>query len=84
MTRKGIKMELNYFKDKMFDLLNDADNMEIRDIVVNDRKNVIMVQLADGSVFALECRRLMSAQKRKTSAAMGNVRVCWMRNRGVK
>ncbi len=84
MTRKGIKMELNYFKDKMFDLLNDADNMEIRDIVVNDRKNVIMVQLADGSVFALECRRLMSAQKRKTSATMGNVRVCWMRNRGVK
>lgn len=65
MTRKGIKMELNYFKDKMFDLLNDADNMEIRDIVVNDRKNVIMVQLADGSVFALECRRLMSAQRGK-------------------
>lgn len=77
-------MELNYFKDKMFDLLNDADDMEIKDIVVNDRKNAIIVQLVDGSVFALECRQLMPAQKRKTKAAMSNVRVCWMLNRGVK
>jgi hypothetical protein len=29
-------MELNYFKDQVFDLLNDADNIKIRDIETND------------------------------------------------
>lgn len=73
-------MELNYFKDKMFDLLNDADNMGIMDIAVNDRADKILVQLADGSVFALECRQLKRAQ-RKTR---GSVCVFWKLNRDRK
>ncbi len=69
-------MELNYFKDKMFELLNDADNMAIRDIEVNDRKNQFRVELADGSVFALECSQLKSSPK--MNVGIGRMRICWM------
>lgn len=75
-------MELNYFKDKMFDLLNDADNMGIMDIAVNDKEDRILVQLAGGSVFALECRQLKRAQKKKTIA--GSLCVFWKLNRDTK
>lgn len=74
-------MGLNYFKDKMFDLLNDADNMGIMDVALNDRADKILVQLSDGSVYELECRQLVPAQKKKIYAKAGSVRVCWMLNR---
>ncbi len=74
-------MGLNYFKDKMFDLLNDADNMGIMDIALNDREDKILVQLTDGSTFVLECRQLTPTQKKKN---MGRARVCWMLNQHTK
>ncbi|MBO5146214.1 MAG: hypothetical protein J6C19_11885 [Lachnospiraceae bacterium] len=49
-------MELNYFKDKIFELLNDADDMNISDIETNDKSNTFVVTLQDGKRFEVECR----------------------------
>lgn len=48
-------MELNYFKDKLFDLLNDSENMEIFDIDVDEKTNMFTIATVDGSVFKIEC-----------------------------
>ncbi len=55
-------MELNYFKDKLFDLLNEADNMEIKDIEANDKENTFQIFVKDGNVFELECRQIKNSQ----------------------
>lgn len=49
-------MELNYFKDKLFDLLNESDGLGIADLNAEDRKNLLTVTTEDGSVFELVCR----------------------------
>lgn len=49
-------MELNYFKDKLFDLLNESDGMGIADLNAEDRKNLLTVTTEDGSIFELVCR----------------------------
>lgn len=49
-------MELNYFKDKLFDLLNDSEEIEIMDLTAEDRNNLLTVRTEDGSVFELVCR----------------------------
>lgn len=51
-------MDLNYFKDTLFDLINEADTMEIEDITTNDKKNTFMISLIDGSRFELECKEI--------------------------
>lgn len=48
--------ELDYFKDKVFDLLNEADIMDVKDIETDDRKNTFRVSLQGGGVFEVECR----------------------------
>lgn len=50
-------MDLNYFKDKLFDILNETDEMEICNISVDDRNNLFTIILDDGSVFKMLCRK---------------------------
>ncbi len=50
-------MTLDYFKDVLFDLLNEADSFEVEDIQVRDAENLLSVLLRDGSQFELECRK---------------------------
>ncbi|MDE7476874.1 MAG: hypothetical protein K2M91_02820 [Lachnospiraceae bacterium] len=66
-------MKLDYFKDKIFELINDADNMYIKNIETNDREDKLTVQLQDGTVFEVNCRQLKPPAKR-------NIKVCWLRN----
>ena len=49
-------MELNYFKDCLFDLINECDSLKIADIEVQDRNDTITVTVEDGSVFEIKCR----------------------------
>ncbi len=51
-------MDLDYFKDKLFDLLNDADDMGITDIETNYRENKLIVSLQDGLVVEIQCRQI--------------------------
>lgn len=50
-------MELDYFKDSLFELLNESWEPELRDIDADDRNNRFLVAVADGSVFEVECRK---------------------------
>ncbi len=50
--------KLEYIKDKIFDLLNDADEIGIRDIETNDKKGVFKVLLQDGYMFEIECHKV--------------------------
>lgn len=52
----GVIVELDYFKDKLFDLLNESDELDIADLSTVDRINLLTVTMADGSTFELECR----------------------------
>lgn len=49
-------MELDYFKDILFDRLNDWDQ-EILDIYGNDKENLFWVVVGDGSVFRIHCEK---------------------------
>ena len=46
-------MEKNEIKDRLFDILNDTDNLPIQDIVVDDRNNIVNVYLTDGTRFSV-------------------------------
>lgn len=45
-------MELNYFKDRLFDLLNDSEGMGIADL-----NGLLTVMTDDGNVFEIVCRQ---------------------------
>ena len=49
-------MELNYFKDMLFDAINENDNMNISDIETDDRRDAFMVTAMDGSRFIILCK----------------------------
>lgn len=51
------KMDLNYFKDKLFDLLNESDELDLSDIRADDKRNTFTVRTADGSEFELMCQK---------------------------
>lgn len=51
-------MELNYFKDKLFDLLNESDELNLSDISSDDRRDLFTISTSDGSTFELLCRKL--------------------------
>ncbi len=46
-------MELNYFKDKLFDLLNDSEGMGITDLNSDEQNNLLTVKTEDGNVFEI-------------------------------
>ena len=51
-------MGLDYFKDTVFELLNDSDDMAVKDIQTKDKENIFTVLLMDGSHFESECRQI--------------------------
>lgn len=46
-------MTQDKFKDKLFEILNETDNLPIRDIVTDDRNDRINVYLIDGTRFSI-------------------------------
>lgn len=54
-TKEVRGMSLNEIKDRLFDILNETDNLPIADIMVNDAKNNMKVYLEDGTVVTLTC-----------------------------
>ena len=45
------KLDKNEFKDRLFDVLNDTDDLPIQDIKLDDRNDLINVYLKDGTRF---------------------------------
>jgi len=48
-------MGLDEFVDRLFDLLNETDNIPIADIIVNDQNKEIRLLLKDHTVFNIHC-----------------------------
>lgn len=53
-------MKLDYFRDKLFDLLNDSD-LEIADLNADERNKRLVVSTEDGTVFEIICRLVSPA-----------------------
>ena len=49
-------MKLNYFRDKLFDLLNDSEGMGIADLNADEQNSLLTVRTEDGDVFEIVCR----------------------------
>ena len=49
-------MDLNYFKDLLFDLLNDSEEMNVLDIEADDKMNLFYLSVADGSAFEIQVK----------------------------
>ena len=56
-------MELNYFKDVLFDLLNESDELDVSDIQSNDKANTFIVSMKDGTSFSVQ---VSAAENNKT------------------
>ena len=52
-----VNMDENEFKDRLFDVLNDTDNLPIQDIVVDDQSNIVNIYLTDGTRFLLYVKK---------------------------
>ncbi len=46
-------MNMDEFKDKLFDVLNETNDIPIKDLEADDRNNDIRIFLDDGSTFQL-------------------------------
>lgn len=56
-------MELNYLKNRLFDLLNDnSEELNISDIQTHEKENTFGISMTDGSVFEIECRRILEKE----------------------
>lgn len=49
-------MELNYFIDVLFDLVNECDMLELVDLWVEEQK--LYIRLSDGTSVRIVCERL--------------------------
>ena len=50
-------MELNVFKDKLFDLINESPDLDLVNIAWNEKKNLLVAKFLDGSQFAVQIKR---------------------------
>ena len=61
-------MELNYFRDRIFDLLNDSERMGIPDLNADERNSLLTVRTENGNVFEIVCRQAAGKEDGWTTA----------------
>ena len=61
-------MKLNYFRDKLFDLLNDSEGMGIADLNADEGNSLLTVRTEDGDVFEIVCRQAAGKEDGWTTA----------------
>ena len=61
-------MKLNYFRDKLFDLLNDSEGMGIADLNADEQNSLLTVSTEDGDVFEIVCRQAAGKEDGWTTA----------------
>ncbi len=62
------RMEFNYFRDRLFDLLNDSEGMGIADLNADERNSLLTVRTEEGNVFEIVCRQAAGKEDGWTSA----------------
>ena len=58
-------MTLNDFKDCLFDLLNESDELDLSDIISEDRKHRFILSFSDGSRILLQCQSLIPQEEKQ-------------------
>ena len=61
-------MEFNEFKDILFDLMNESDEMNVAEIRTFDKENRFELVWADGTEIALSCRIKENSKRADTFA----------------
>ena len=61
-------MELDYFKDKLFDLLNDSEEMGITDLNADEQNSLIAVRTESEKVFEIVYREAHDREDRWKNA----------------
>ena len=57
-------MDLNCFRDRLFDLLNDSEEMWITDLNADEQNSLIAVRTESRKVFEIVCREAMDREDR--------------------
>lgn len=47
-------MDINYFKDVLFDLMNESDALDVEDIQSDDKENQFVVTVRGGATFSVQ------------------------------
>ena len=50
-------MNLNEFKDSLFEILNETDKLPVMDVELDDLADTLNVFLPDGSLFKIQCEK---------------------------
>ena len=59
-------MKINYLKDRIFDFLNDnSEELGISDIETHEKENTFGISMTDGSVFEIQCRRILEREDKR-------------------
>ena len=61
-------MDLNCFRDRLFDLLNDSEGMGIADMNADEQNSLIAVRTERGRVFEIVCREATDREDRWKNA----------------
>ena len=54
MDQKTLQNLLNDFKDVLFDFMNESDELNVADIITEDRNNLFRVLLPGGAAIKIE------------------------------
>ena len=49
-------MEPDYFKDTLFDLINESPDLDLHEIAWNEKQNLLVAKMNDGSAFAVQIK----------------------------
>ena len=49
-------MELNYFTDTLFDLINESPDLDLHEIAWNEKQHLLVAKMNDGSAFAVQVK----------------------------
>ncbi len=52
--KEAAAMDLNHFKDILFDLMNESDELNVEDIQSDDKANRFVVTVEDGASFVVQ------------------------------
>ncbi len=47
-------MDINHFKDVLWDLMNESDDLDVTDIQSDDKANRFVVTVSDGTMFSVQ------------------------------
>ena len=56
-------MELNFFQDILFDLINESNALNVADIESDNKNHTFRVFMPDGSVFHVVCSQTEQGNK---------------------